>query len=349
VLLVPVTVTTGPPERVTLGVKNSRCGVLVWPGSDGDFAVDKLGPGCGPKPHVRATLAPSITQRFHPSARRDCKAHYNRDRLATPSQASKPWWRWVYGAAVVLAWRPQNEVSCFRKTRLTLSLRVCKSDMAAQSDRYLRTIGQIWGDQYPPPAPRRHSLIEKLLATPIVFVRSLSLDNASAWFEEDKRHTFMDLYVLVFAFMLTTALFVPDHFWFIGVLIAAYRVADIVTYRLYFLLVKSQARPWTAAALRRSLVIVVVNFYETIVGYAILYLSIGRIVATNASLQQPLTARTAFYYSTVTAVTLGYGDYVPGNDFSRMLVVSQLFCTILFLIFVIPALVSLFSAETSSC
>jgi len=236
----------------------------------------------------------------------------------------------------------------FSNSWLGFSREVGKSNMPGQRDHYFRTVSQIWGDRYPPSAPRRHQLIEKLLATPIVLIRFLSLDNARALFDESMRHVFMDVYVLVFALMLTTTLFVPNPFWFFGVAIAVYRVVDIVTYRLYFLLVKSQARPWTTATLRRSLVIVVVNFYETIVGYAILYLSVGHIVATSTSLQPKLSAKTAFYYSTVTAVTLGYGDYVPSDDFSRMLVVSQLFCTILFIIFIIPALVSLFSADTST-
>ncbi len=39
-------------------------------------------------------------------------------------------------------------------------------------------------------------------------------------------------------------------------------------------------------------------------------------------------------YSTVTATTLGYGDYTPGDGFSRILVVTQLCGSVLFLIFV---------------
>jgi hypothetical protein len=90
------------------------------------------------------------------------------------------------------------------------------------------------------------------MATPIVLIRFLSLDNARASLDESMRRIFMDVYVLVFALMLTTALFLPHRFWSFGIAIAAYRIIDIVTYRLYFLLVKSQARPWTAAMLRRS-------------------------------------------------------------------------------------------------
>jgi hypothetical protein len=44
-------------------------------------------------------------------------------------------------------------------------------------------------------------------------------------------------------------------------------------------------------------------------------------------------------------VTLGYGDFVPRDDLSRMLVVTQLFSGILFLVFLVPALISIFSGE----
>ena len=220
--------------------------------------------------------------------------------------------------------------------------------MRAQTDHYLKTISQIWADGYPPAAPRRRLLIEKLLTTAVVFLRLLSLDNIKVLFDESTGHSFMDLYVLAFAVLLTMLLFAPIRLGLVGAAIGFYRVLDIVTYRLYFLLVKSEARPWSAAKLRRSLLIGVVNFYESVVAYAVLYSTIGHVVPTNTLMQTQFTAKTALYYSTVTAVTLGYGDYVPADDFSRMLVVSQLFCTMLFLIFVIPALVSLFSALSVS-
>lgn len=211
---------------------------------------------------------------------------------------------------------------------------------------YLQIIGDVWADRYPPERPRQHFLIEKVLMTPLVAARLLSLDNAKTLFSETGGHTFMDLYVLSFAALLTTVLFRPNLLGTFGVVIAAYRIVDIVSYRLYFMLVKSQARPWRVASLRRSVVIVGVNFYETIVGYAILYLGVGQIASTAGVLsQQSFNPTTAFYFSSVTATTLGYGDYVPGNELSRVLVVTQLGGTILFLIFVVPALLSIFSDQ----
>lgn len=210
-------------------------------------------------------------------------------------------------------------------------------------------IVQLWSDRYPPDRPRRHGLAEKVVMTPVILSRLLSFDQAKVLFGGNGAHVFMDLYVLLFAFLVTTTLFLPNHLGRLGVIIAVYRILDIVTYRIYFLLVKSQDRPWSPDVLRRSLAIAVINFCETVVAYAIVYSFSGRIVAsTTAILQHSFSPTTALYYSAVTATTLGYGDYVPSDDLSRMIVVSQLFTTIVFLIFVIPALVSTFSSRTSN-
>jgi len=209
----------------------------------------------------------------------------------------------------------------------------------------IQTIGQIWNDQYPPSKPRHHLLIEKVLMTPVLLLRLLSLDRLKSLFGDKAGHRFMDCYVLAFAATLTTILFLPKHLCILGGIVAAYRLEDIVIYRLFFLLVKSQAYPWTAERLRRSLIIAVMNFLETIVGFAIVYLTFGNIVPTSGPAQGAFTPLRALYYSTVNAFTLGYGDLIPGSDLSRILIMLQLFTTLVFLIFVIPALMSVLSTE----
>jgi hypothetical protein len=209
--------------------------------------------------------------------------------------------------------------------------------------QHFRILAQVWTGGYPPQQPRSHALVEKLLVTPLILLRTLSLGNLKGLFSVDAGHLFMDLYVLSFAAVLTVVLFTPGHLAAIGTAIAAYRVVDIVSYRLYFLLVKSQARPWEVRVLRRSLAIVLVNLYETVIGYAIIYLTVANIQNTSGCGTALKTPVSALYYSAVTIVTLGYGDLVPADDPSRLIVVSQLLAAVIFLIFLIPALISLFS------
>ncbi len=88
-----------------------------------------------------------------------------------------------------------------------------------------------------------------------------------------------------------------------------------------------------------------VNFYEVAVAYAVLYFLSGNIVSTNkcTALDTPLDA---LYFSLVTMATVGFGDYVPNADpFVRGLVMAQIATSLVLLLFIIPTLVSLFSAK----
>ena len=153
----------------------------------------------------------------------------------------------------------------------------------------------------------------------------------------------MDIYVLSWMALLSFALFSSRIPAAIATALAIYRIVDVVDYRLFFLLVKSQEKPWMADLLRRSIVIALLNFYEVMTGFAILYVNTHSIVQVGAPSLPLTTPGSAFYYSMVTMVTLGYGDYVPATAAGKGLVVAQLSTTVLFLIFLVPALVSVLS------
>ena len=72
--------------------------------------------------------------------------------------------------------------------------------------------------------------------TPITLVRFLSLADLKAAFGVAGGHIFIDAYVLLFAIALTCLLFLPSHWGRFGVFVAAYRIADIVTYGSIFCL-----------------------------------------------------------------------------------------------------------------
>jgi hypothetical protein len=158
----------------------------------------------------------------------------------------------------------------------------------------------------------------------------------------------MDVYVLLWASIVSLTLFSGVIASWIAVIVACYRIVDIVNYRIFFLLVKSQEKPWTEDVLRRSLVIAVVNFYEVVVGFAILYLHCDCVRQTGGDLgglQGPIAA---FYFSLVTMATVGYGDFVATTALGRELVIAQITSTIVFVLFLLPALVSVFSSSLTS-
>jgi hypothetical protein len=156
----------------------------------------------------------------------------------------------------------------------------------------------------------------------------------------------MDFYVVGSAVYLTVVLFMLP--WLrgrpcLGAILAgmaAWRILDMLTYRLYFLFIKSEWTPWSERTARRSLGFALANVYEIVVAYSILYLRFGCIVKGDAPLA---SASEAFYYSVTTLTTLGYGDYTPGNTTSQWLVVGELGTGLLFLAIVLPGVLSSFT------
>jgi hypothetical protein len=212
----------------------------------------------------------------------------------------------------------------------------------------LCTLVQLWHDRYPPEKPRepKHTPLEKLVLSIPLVVMVISLANFKelARTEESERR-FMDGYVAVAAILTTVALLGFYCAPCVCAVFATYRIVDSTNYRVYFLLVRSQRQPWKPILLRRSLVIAVINLYECVVGYAILYLFSGGVVE-NTPGGAPLTSRfTALYYSFVTMLTVGYGDYVPKEPGAKLVVIAQLATILVFLIFLVPTLISVMSAE----
>ncbi len=218
--------------------------------------------------------------------------------------------------------------------------------MAGSLDR----LKQIWNDRLPNGDRREYSLIEKFVCTVVILVSLLSFANYAKplvrriW--PDTR-VFMDLYVLTWFVLL--CVFLGSRWNPAGNLVTilvVYRIVDIVNYRLLFLFVKSETEPWTRDVIRRSLAIALTNFLEVIVGFAILYLRTGSVTHGDVGvLNTPLDA---LYFSFVTMTTVGYGDFVPATTLGRCLVVAQLAAAILFVIFLLPALISVFSPALAS-
>ncbi|MFX0202006.1 MAG: potassium channel family protein [Candidatus Hodarchaeota archaeon] len=201
---------------------------------------------------------------------------------------------------------------------------------------------QIWRDEYPPEDHKEHTFLEKILISLPLVARTFSLSNLVAFFRSGGRpgYLFIDLYLLLWVSALTLMLFAWTPKSVAVALVAAYRIVDVVSYQLCIILVDSQKANWRLASVRRSFLFSMVNLFEIVTAFAIIYLVVGNIVENKpdgATIQTPLLA---FYYSLVTVATLGYGEFVPKDDPSRCIVILQIVTEVLFLLAVIPAFVA---------
>jgi hypothetical protein len=163
----------------------------------------------------------------------------------------------------------------------------------------------------------------------------------------------MESYVLVWSCLLTASLIAFRPPWgYINIplyLIAGYRVFDIAAYRIHFFLTKSRTRPWTPERSRRSLLIASINFYEVVVAFAAVYHCSG-LVGLGGDRSIPLPSPlAAVYFSAITMLTVGYGDFAPVDDWGRLLVMVQLCCSVLFVLYLLPSIVALlFSRDAAN-
>lgn len=197
---------------------------------------------------------------------------------------------------------------------------------------------KIWGDQTP---------YEKLLLVFLLILKAPSAWNFSEYFRRKSlsKRKFKQSYIAISAISLTVSLFYLSSIKYFAFAFAVYRAYDIVVYRLYFFFVKSRTDPWKPIELYQSLFIVFINIYETIVAYAIIYLYKDAIVATadfitSGKARVLPNAITALYYSAITLLTVGYGDFVPKQETGRIIVLMELATGLVFLAFVAPALIS---------
>jgi voltage-gated potassium channel Kch len=209
-----------------------------------------------------------------------------------------------------------------------------------------KEITLIWKDSFPPEKPRERSVLEKIITTVALVIAIVSLSQFKDVIRRRSlraSHTFMDFYVIAWFTLLAVLLAWGSTLSGLVVgAIAAYRIIDIVNYRVLFLFVKSEHKPWTAAIVRRSLAMVLTNFFEVVLGFAILYARTGSVVESNSG--HILTAPTdALYFSLVTMTTVGFGDFIPATHVGRWLAMGQLLTTIIFVLFLVPALISVFS------
>ena len=91
---------------------------------------------------------------------------------------------------------------------------------------------------------------------------------------------------------------------------------------------------------RRWIVLTALNVAQVVVAFALLFTRYGAHFRP-----EPPDALAALYFSAVTFITLGYGDYVPCSPLGRAIVLLELGFVVGFLLFKLPVAVAIVRAE----
>lgn len=116
--------------------------------------------------------------------------------------------------------------------------------------------------------------------------------------------------------------------------IVTYRIIDGLNYRLSIVFVDRYKRDWGLRSLNRSLILLLFNFFEIIIEFAILYLATDSIVYSTSK-EIITTPLEALYFSTITITTSGYGDMMPISSLGQKLALLEPLLGLILIILVI--------------
>ncbi|WP_319403975.1 potassium channel family protein [uncultured Anaeromusa sp.] len=163
-------------------------------------------------------------------------------------------------------------------------------------------------------------LAASLLIQPVTFVRWISGYGGYL-----TRKLAIEVYALAKPFLLLGILLGGYWYYSISLFIAGLCLMDLYVYLLGLIFLSDfYSGP---ASFKRSLILLFVNLFESVCEFAVLYLgtqSIGTNLVATTSWSQ------AIYFSTVTAATVGYGDVSAISGIGRLLVVFQIFTSVVF-------------------
>jgi len=213
--------------------------------------------------------------------------------------------------------------------------------MAASFQEYC-LIKNIWAGDYPKPTKDQLPLspLERAFMTLLVAIRSLSLVHLYRLATNYRVASFLsEFYVILRLTILCMVLFAHDHIpnW-ISYTIITYCLIDGLNYRLCIIFVDRYKQIWGLRSLNRSLILLMINFFEIVIGFAALFLKIGSIWNSQCD---PITLKSeALYFSVVTITTLGYGDYYPSVTLSRWLCCAETIMGFVLVVLVIGSFLS---------
>jgi len=191
--------------------------------------------------------------------------------------------------------------------------------LSSSFDEY-RLIRRIWASKYPEPGNQLPlSPLERSVMTLLIAIRSLSLVHLCKLATHYRIASFISEFYVILRFAILTLVFMIHSYipeWLCYSL-AIYCLIDGINYRLCIIFVDRYGKSWGLRSLNRSLMLLLINYCELIVGFALLYLVSAAVGFSESS---PISTHLeAMYFSIVTITTLGYGDIKPINSLGRWL------------------------------
>src|ERR1039458_8985812 len=150
-------------------------------------------------------------------------------------------------------------------------------------------------------------------------------------------YAFVDAWVIInlfgaFSSWLFEGTTTPGLFGTLVVVYAGLRVLELVAYNTGVLIFDSlRSSNYALRSFRRSLILSSINYIEVLFWFAASY----RHFATAFEKPEVIGTLTgSLYFSTVTMATVGYGDIVPNEDYSRWLIIVHILVSVFFAIVV---------------
>lgn len=199
-----------------------------------------------------------------------------------------------------------------------------------------RLVGRIWKNEYPKEPEWTLSWLEKTVMSSLVLVRAFGLNQLKGLLiGKETRTQFSELYVVAWFFVLTAFLFYPFTSVFYPIIIF-YRLIEGFNYRMCIVFVDRYDEKWSLRSQNRSMMLLMINYFEMIISFAALYIWSGSITAKNEIISE---AGNAIYFSIVTITTLGYGDFKPMDGLGRFLTSFETIMGVLFLVLVVATFI----------
>lgn len=173
------------------------------------------------------------------------------------------------------------------------------------------------------------------LATRLV-LPSMIVQELAARFAYPRNKVVVDIYVVLkpVALLLILKAGLAPKAWALGV--ACVLVADLYIYLLSIIFLGRVGLYAQPASINRSLLLALVNFGELAAAFSVVYLHLDALCVGGAALK---AWHEAFYFSVITATTIGYGDITPCSPAGRLVasvhaVASLVFLGMVFTLFV---------------